>query len=189
MSEPFIGEIRFFPYVQFTPVWWLPCDGSSYQVSQYQVLYAVIGAQFGGTLGKSFCVPDMRGQAAVGVDATGIRCPGSSKVGVTFGTSAVTLNTTNTPSHSHALQRNKPLDGYNSQTSAPAINSDLGGLATSKATPLAIFTTGAAPNSILADGTINTYGAINPASHENRQPFLVMRAAIAWDGVFPVPAD
>lgn len=49
------------------PAGWLFCDGSSYPISQYPNLYAIIGTSFGGQSGN-FNIPDMRGRFMRGVD-------------------------------------------------------------------------------------------------------------------------
>ena len=49
------------------PSGWLLCDGSSKLVADYPALYAVIGVTYGGVLGTSFNLPDMRGRAPIGV--------------------------------------------------------------------------------------------------------------------------
>lgn len=53
-----IGTILLFPYT-FTPDGWVPCDGRSLPVLQYQPLYALIGNTYGGNQ-QNFNVPDLR---------------------------------------------------------------------------------------------------------------------------------
>jgi len=57
--EPFIGEIRLFPY-NFAPVGWAVCDGSVLQISQYVALFSLIGTAFGGDGTSNFALPDLR---------------------------------------------------------------------------------------------------------------------------------
>ena len=59
MYDGFVGQISLFPYA-FVPVDFVACDGSTYQIQQYQALYALIGQKYGGS-GSTFAVPDLRG--------------------------------------------------------------------------------------------------------------------------------
>jgi len=52
------GEISAFGSAT-PPSGWLACDGASYLVASYAVLFAVIGYTFGGS-GANFNVPDLR---------------------------------------------------------------------------------------------------------------------------------
>ncbi|HEX9024696.1 MAG TPA: tail fiber protein, partial [Geobacteraceae bacterium] len=42
MAEPFLAEIRIFPF-GFPPVGWALCDGAQLPVKQQMVLYSLIG--------------------------------------------------------------------------------------------------------------------------------------------------
>lgn len=61
MDEQLMAEIRIFAFNQFVPLGWLKCDGTLYNVQQYQALYALIGNTYGGTGGMTFAVPDLMG--------------------------------------------------------------------------------------------------------------------------------
>jgi len=58
--ETFIGSIELFPY-SFEPMEWLLCDGRLLQISQYDVLYSLIGNQFGGDGITNFALPNLLG--------------------------------------------------------------------------------------------------------------------------------
>jgi microcystin-dependent protein len=58
--DPFLSTIRLLPY-NFTPIGWLPCEGQILQITQYQALFALIGAKFGGNGSTTFALPDLRG--------------------------------------------------------------------------------------------------------------------------------
>lgn len=54
---------------------WLPCNGASVSINQFQELYNVIGNSFGGNLIDQFNLPDMRGRFLRGVDQGAGRDP------------------------------------------------------------------------------------------------------------------
>ncbi|MDR3543213.1 MAG: tail fiber protein [Desulfosporosinus sp.] len=58
--ETFIGAIELFPF-SFEPMDWFLCDGRLLQISQYNVLYSVIGNQFGGDGSTNFALPNLLG--------------------------------------------------------------------------------------------------------------------------------
>lgn len=58
--ETFIGAIELFPF-SFEPMDWFLCDGRLLQISQYNVLYSVIGKQFGGDGMTNFALPNLLG--------------------------------------------------------------------------------------------------------------------------------
>lgn len=41
---------------------WMPCEGQTLQIAEYEGLFKVIGTQFGGDGVATFCLPDMRGR-------------------------------------------------------------------------------------------------------------------------------
>lgn len=56
--EPFIGQIELFPY-SYAPMGWMPCDGSTLEISQWSVLYSLLGTRFGGDGITTFCIPNL----------------------------------------------------------------------------------------------------------------------------------
>lgn len=58
--ETFIGAIELFPF-SFEPMDWLLCDGRLLQITQYDVLYSLIGNQFGGDGSTNFALPNLLG--------------------------------------------------------------------------------------------------------------------------------
>lgn len=67
--EPYVGEIRRFPYQQL-PQYWLACDGQMLPVAQYAELYKVIANTYGGEAGSTFALPDLQGCVAVSQGGT-----------------------------------------------------------------------------------------------------------------------
>jgi microcystin-dependent protein len=65
MSEPYVGEIRRFPYGTI-PDGWLACDGQVLPADQYPSLYKIITNTYGGIDGSTFALPNLQGCVAVG---------------------------------------------------------------------------------------------------------------------------
>ncbi len=59
MNDPFVGEIRLFPY-SFAPRNWAACDGALLPINRWQVLFALLGTAFGGDGQTTFGLPDLR---------------------------------------------------------------------------------------------------------------------------------
>lgn len=58
--EYYLGDIVLFPYSNFTPMDWMPCEGQILQVAQNSALYSLIGNNFGGNGSTTFALPDLR---------------------------------------------------------------------------------------------------------------------------------
>lgn len=69
MSEPYIGEIRRFPY-QMIPGGWLACDGQLLSTTQYAALYQLITNTYGGEAGSTFALPNLQGAIPVSQGGT-----------------------------------------------------------------------------------------------------------------------
>lgn len=64
-SSAITGEGRLW-FSDTPPTGWLICDGSALNIVDYPDLYAVIGTNYGGVLGVSFSLPDLRNNVPVG---------------------------------------------------------------------------------------------------------------------------
>ena len=64
MSEPYIGEIRRFPY-GLIPEGWLACDGQELPTTQYASLYQLIANTYGAGSATTFVLPNLQGGFAV----------------------------------------------------------------------------------------------------------------------------
>lgn len=99
--DQLVGEIRLLPY-QWVPAGWVPCDGQVYPIAQYQALYNVIGATYGGDGKRTFAVPNLQERVPIGAGAQDGVGP-TYKLGQTGGTESVTLNDATMPAHSHTM--------------------------------------------------------------------------------------
>ncbi len=68
MSEPFLAEIRVFPF-GYAPRGWARCEGQLLPINQNQALFSLLGTTYGGNGTTTFALPDLRGRTAVGPGA------------------------------------------------------------------------------------------------------------------------
>ena len=103
MSDPFVAEIRIFPF-NFPPKGWAFCDGQLMPISQNTALFSLLGTTYGGDGKSTFALPNMQGNAPMQ--------PGQGQglslrdLGEMSGVDSVTLLQTEMPLHTHGLQAN-----------------------------------------------------------------------------------
>ena len=62
MADPFVAEIRIFPF-NFAPKGWAWCDGQLLPLSQNTALFSLLGTTYGGDGKSNFALPDLQGSA------------------------------------------------------------------------------------------------------------------------------
>ena len=62
MADPFVAEIRIFPF-NFAPRGWAWCDGQLLPLSQNTALFSLLGTTYGGNGKSNFALPDLQGRA------------------------------------------------------------------------------------------------------------------------------
>ena len=62
MADPFVAEIRIFPF-NFAPRGWAWCDGQLLPLSQNTALFSLLGTTYGGDGKSNFALPDLQGRA------------------------------------------------------------------------------------------------------------------------------
>jgi microcystin-dependent protein len=197
--DAFIGEVRAYPYTAGrVPIGWLPCDGRIVSLQQYQALYAVIGNIYGGVANQTFGLPNLKGQAVVGMGSAKGLTPRTQ--GNQLGVETVALTSAQMPSHNHELQLiQAPAATTNFQTaatSAPNIGATsrlMRPLYLAPTPPPLIgvraFLENGVPQTNLADSTLGVTGGdtrLVTQPHENRQPAQVLSYFICYDGAFPL---
>jgi microcystin-dependent protein len=167
MSDPFIGELRLFPY-NFAPRGWAFCSGQILPISQNTALFSLLGTTYGGNGQTTFALPDLRGRVPV---SSG-QGPGLSSydLGQSGGTESVTLNLNQTPAHNHLVNgsSNDATDSRPDGTFPAAV----GAGAYAKSSDVQ-----------MNQGMISQAGGSQP--HENIQPYLTLNWCIALEGIFP----
>ena len=62
MADPFVAEIRIFPF-NFAPKGWAFCNGQLLPISQNTALFSLLGTTYGGDGKSTFALPDLQGSA------------------------------------------------------------------------------------------------------------------------------
>jgi microcystin-dependent protein len=170
MANPFIAEIRIFPF-NFPPKGWAFCDGQVMSISQNTALFSLLGTTYGGDGKSNFALPDMQGNAPMHPG----QGPGLSlhDLGETGGSDTVTLLESEMPSHSHGLTASNQF-GTDQSPVNELFAVGVGGIK--------LY---AAPASTvqLADVMVTPAGGDQP--HNNLMPYLTLNFCIALQGVFP----
>ena len=172
MSEPFVGEIRVFPF-GFAPRGWAPCEGQLLSISSNTVLFSIVGTTYGGDGRVTFALPDLRGAAPVHAgqgEGLSIRT-----LGETGGEAAVTLTSSEMPSHNHAAACS-PDAGRETGLGDANVWADAGGGRGEKV----YASSGGAT---MASGALGAAGGNSP--HNNMPPYLTVFYCIALQGIYP----
>ncbi|WP_348943786.1 tail fiber protein [Chitinibacter sp. FCG-7] len=171
MADPFVAEIRIFPF-NFAPKGWAWCDGQLLPLSQNTALFSLLGTTYGGNGKSNFALPDLQGRTLMQPG----QGPGLSlhDLGEQGGSETVILTEAQIPAHSHAMMATAAIGSSNSpQNNALAIGA--------KATPL-YSPTSSASGTMHPEALFVTGG---DQAHNNMQPYLTCYFAIALQGVFP----
>ena len=171
MADPFVAEIRMFPF-NFAPRGWAWCDGQLLPLSQNTALFSLLGTTYGGNGKSNFALPDMLGRAPMHPG----QGPGLSlhDLGETGGSDTVTLLQSEIPAHAHQLRGNSATG----DNPTPGANS----FARSASTQVYQSTTNSGLVA-MAPEALAPAGGDRP--HNNLQPYLTLYFNIALQGVFP----
>jgi len=167
MADPFVAEIRIFPF-NFAPTGWARCDGQLLPLSQNTALFSLLGTTYGGDGKSTFALPDLQGRAPMHPG----QGPGLSlhDLGEAGGSETVTLLQSEVPAHNHSLSMSvRPADNIHPGGLVPGSGNQIFGAATSL-TPM-------------ASQSFAPTGSGLP--HNNLQPYLTVQFNIALQGVFP----
>lgn len=164
MCEPYIGEIKLFPF-NWAPKGWSRCDGQMLPVNQNQVLFALLGTKYGGDGRQNFALPDLRGRAIM-------HSSSQYYVGFKGGAEGVTMECSQVGYHSHYFRcTNNPANSQNARTRYFANANDV------------LYSQPTSAINSLHPATIVATGGDLP--HNNMQPSFVLNYCIAIEGAFP----
>ncbi|MFN2480667.1 MAG: phage tail protein [Pyrinomonadaceae bacterium] len=174
MADPFVAEIRIFPF-NFAPKGWAFCDGQIMPISQNTALFSLLGTTYGGDGKSTFALPDLQGSAPMH--------PGQGNglslhdLGEQGGSQTVTLLESEMPAHAHTIMAAGNPPPANAGIPDPSV-------ALARSSGTTVYQ--ASPFSNL--GTMNAQligisGGSLP--HNNMMPYLTLNFCIALQGVFP----
>lgn len=171
MADPFVAEIRIFPF-NFAPKGWAWCDGQILPISQNTALFSLLGTTYGGDGKSSFALPDLQGRAPMHPgQGQGLS---SHDLGETGGSESVSLLESEIPSHSHTLRASlDPADIF-APGAGHVLASSIGAAAYNTST---IGLVDMSPQALAPAG--------GGFPHNNMMPYLTFYFCIALQGVFP----
>lgn len=174
MADPFVAEIRIFPF-NFAPIGWALCNGQLLPISQNTALFSLLGTTYGGNGQSTFALPNLQGSTAIHQG----QGPGLSQrvTGETGGVTDVTLTISQMPAHNHLIM-GKIIGGK-----AEALNNVFGIAGTQLPPPNFYADTLGTPPVTMNPAALPVTGSSTP--HNNLMPYLVFNFCIATQGVYP----
>ncbi len=170
MSNPFVAEIRIFPF-NFAPKGWAFCNGQILPISSNTALFSLVGTFYGGDGKSTFALPNLQGSAPLQQgQGAGLSLY---DVGEQGGSDSITLLTIEMPSHTHTIAGDAtPL---NAKQVSPSGNLPGG--------PTGQTFYAAATNTTMNPSMLSVAGGSQP--HNNMMPYLTLNFCIALQGVYP----
>jgi microcystin-dependent protein len=145
-------------------------------ISEYDVLFNLLGTTYGGNGTTTFGLPDLRGRSPLNAgQGNGLS---NHVLGQIAGAENVTLTGAQIGAHSHPLMASARTGTISTPGSSVAI-------ATVEAPNVSVFGSPLATTT-LAASAVGLAGASQP--HENRQPFLTINYIISSVGIYPSQA-
>ena len=163
MSEPFLSEIKIVSF-NFAPKGWALCNGQLLPINQNQALFALLGTTYGGNGQTNFALPNIRGRVPIHIG-------NGHTLGEAAGSTAVTVNIQQLPTHTHALNVNQGTGGATNPNGTMLAKAS----ANTYGPPAQLTTMNAA--------CVTGVGGSQP--HNNMMPYLVLNFIIALQGIFP----
>ncbi|HWF52033.1 MAG TPA: tail fiber protein [Solirubrobacteraceae bacterium] len=174
MSDPYLAELRIFPY-NFAPMGWAVCNGQLVAISQNTALFSLLGTTYGGDGRVTFGLPNLQGSLPMHFgQGPGLSDRVEGEVG---GAVTVTLTTGQTPAHTHVLR------GFASRFHEAPLSSPANNVVTvTESTSL--YDPAVPPSPAVMDGNaVATAG--RGQGHNNLMPYLPLTICIAMAGIFP----
>jgi microcystin-dependent protein len=172
MADPFVAEIRIFPF-NFAPTGWAFCNGQLMPISQNTALFSLLGTTYGGDGRSTFALPDMQGNAPMHPG----QGPGLSlhDLGEMSGSQNITLLDSEMPVHTHSVQGKGSPPPANAGLPDPSVVIARSSGGTAYTAPANL--------GAMSFNAIGVSGSSFP--HNNMMPFLTLSFCIALQGVFP----
>jgi microcystin-dependent protein len=168
-QEPFIGEVRVFPY-HFAPRGWAICNGQLLPIADNTALFSLIGTIYGGDGRTTFGLPNLQGRAALHPGAGPGLTPRS--IGSKGGSEQVTLSEARMPRHNHQAVAGDSADTESANNSTWAAKERT-----------KLYKSGPSNLTAMDQTAISNTGGSE--AHNNMPPYLTMGYYIALQGIYP----
>lgn len=179
-SIPYVGAITVFAG-NFAPVGWFPCDGRLLPISEYEVLFNLIGTTYGGDGQSTFALPDLSSRVALHQGT--LQGVGTFIIGQMGGTETITMTTLQMPAHAHqpgTVTGAPPASGMAGNLNTPTGN--VPAVAPQNLYNASADGFGMSP-AVVGVGTTGTAGSNQPI--DIISPYLTMKYIIAMFGIYP----
>ena len=177
MSEPFLSEIKLVSF-NFPPKGWALCNGQLLPINQNQALFALLGTTYGGNGQTNFALPNLRGRVP-------IHFGGGHSLGEAAGSTSVTINIQQLPTHTHPLMARTDLVSPNGAGQDPTGKFYARPQLAVQGGNITAINAYADPSNLvsLSPQAVSNVGGSQP--HNNMMPYLVLNFIIALQGIFP----
>jgi microcystin-dependent protein len=165
VSEPFLGEIKILSF-NFPPKGWAFCNGQFLPINQNQALFAIFGTMYGGNGQTTFGLPNLQGKVPIHVGSGHTQ-------GETAGSTSVTVNIQQLPTHTHLANAANAAPNSNAPGAGRLLSNSQGANLYAAATNL----------QLMAPDTVSNVGGSQ--AHNNMMPYLVLNFCVALQGIFP----
>ncbi len=175
MTEPILGMIQYYAF-DWAPKYYALANGALLSIAQNTALFSLLGTTYGGNGQTTFALPNLCGRAVVGQG-------NNYSMGEVFGTTTVTMLTSNMPMHTHGVG-NVQIPAYVDPRDGSTATDPSGAYA-GNVTSGALYSATAVANSYLGapSVTVGVAGGSMPFNIQN--PYIALTATIATAGIYP----
>lgn len=174
MTDPFLAEIRMFGG-NFAPRGWALCNGQLMPISQNTALFSLLGTTYGGDGRVTFGLPNLQATAPLQQGQGNGLSP--RWLGEQGGSPTVTLQNSELPAHTHAVQASTG-SGNSTQPAGAVFAAANSGKVGAK-----LYSAAQPANVAMNPASIAPTGGSQP--HNNMPPFLCVTFVIALEGIYP----
>ncbi len=176
--EAYVGSVCAFGF-NFVPTGWLACNGQTVNISDYEVLYVLLGTTYGGNGTTNFAVPNLINKVPVGAG----QGPGLPNyiLGQVAGAELATLTALNMPAHSHPVTATVQANNTVGTVTTPAngyFASNNGDL------PNGVYAASGGSAMMANTAVSSVVGGANPPL-QVMNPYQTVNYCICYSGIYP----